>query len=372
MAETVQATAAVLRDKGGAFTLEDVVIGPVRSDELLVRIVASGICHTDLGIRQQKMPIPLPAVLGHEGAGIVEAVGEDVASLRPGDAVVLSYLTCGTCPECAAGQPASCAQLGKLCFAHARPDGSHAVCGRDGEVLSDRFFGQSSFATFAVTNARNVVAVPGDLPLELLAPLGCGIMTGAGAVWNELAVQPGSSFAVFGAGAVGLSALLAARAAGASTIVAIDLVPARLALAAELGATHTINPAEVDDVAATLKALTGAGVDYALDTTGAASVIENAFGALRQRGALGLVACANLQQALSVPHFAMLSGCKRVIGIIEGGGSLQVMIPRMIALYREGRFPFDKLVRFYRFDEINQAVRDCETGDTIKPVLVMR
>lgn len=371
MVGTIEAKAAVLHEKGGDFRLEDVNIGPIRADEVLVRIIATGVCHTDLGIRQQVLPLPLPAVLGHEGSGVIEAIGDAVTSVRPGDPVVLTYMSCGECPECASGRPASCAQLGSLCFAHGRPDGSHALCGHDGEVLGDRFFGQSSFATYAVANERNVVAVSGDVPLELLGPLGCGVMTGAGSVWNELEVRHGTSFAVFGAGAVGLSALIAAKVAGAATIIAVDRVQARLDLALELGATHVINANEVEDVADQIKATTGDGIDFALDTTGIAAVIENAFAALRQRGSLGLVACANAMQPISFPHFPLLSGCKRIIGIIEGGASAHVMIPRIIELYKAGQFPFDKLVRYYNFDQINQAIHDCEAGVAIKPILRM-
>ncbi len=369
MAELTQATAAVLHEKDGAFRLEGVTIGPLRGDEVLVRIVAAGICHTDLNVRQQ-VP-PLPVVLGHEGSGIVEAVGDGVTAVRAGDAVVLTYLSCGDCRECRAGLPASCAQLGRLCFANARPDGSHALCGQDGRVLGDRFFGQSSFATYAVANERNVVVVPKDAPLELLGPLGCGIMTGAGAVWNELEVQPGSGLAVFGAGAVGQSAILAAKVAGAATIIAVDRVAARLELALELGATHAINASEVADIAAQIRQITGDGVDYALDTTGVASVVEQAFTALRQRGTLGLVACLDRAGVLSFSQFAILGGCKGIIGIIEGGGSAQATIPRIISLYQAGQFPFDRLVRFYDFDQINQAVYDCESGEAVKPILRM-
>lgn len=370
MTGTVEAIAAVLYGQGREFRLEDVNVGPLRADEVLVRIVATGICHTDLNVRAQ-IP-PLPVVLGHEGSGVIEAIGESVTSARPGDSVVLTYLSCGDCPECSSGWPASCAKLGSLCFANARPDGSHALRRPNGSALGDRFFGQSSFATYAVANARNVVVVPSDVPLELLGPLGCGVTTGAGAVWNELDVRAGSSFAVFGAGAVGLSAVMAAKVAGAATIIAVDRNQKRLDLALELGATHVVNIVETSDAAAWIGSTIGDGVDYALDTTGVVGVIENAFNALRQRGTLGLVACLDRTLALSFGHFSILGGCRRIIGIIEGGGSALTMIPRLIDLYRAGVFPFDRLVRYYDFEQINQAVRDCESGEVIKPILRMR
>jgi aryl-alcohol dehydrogenase len=371
MTGAVAAIAAVLHEKNGDFALEPVRVGPVRDDEVLVRIVATGICHTDLNVRRQSRSMPLPAILGHEGAGVVEAVGAAVTSVTPGDHVVMSYLSCGECAECRSDQPASCDRFGRLCFASARPDGSHAVCGAEGQVLNDRFFGQSSFATHAVVHERGVIPVGHYLALALLAPLGCGVMTGAGAVWNELQVTPGKSFAVFGAGAVGLSALMAARVSGATTIIAVDLVPGRLELARSLGATHVINPLDNPDVVGQIRCMLGDGVDFALDTTGAAKVIEGAFAALRQRGTLGLVACADVRQRLDLPHFALMTGCKRVIGIIEGGGSARAMIARLVDLHRQGQFPFDRLIRTYPFSAINQAAHDCETGDVIKPVLLM-
>lgn len=369
--QTGDAIAAIVHAPGGRFALQRVRVGDLRDDEVLVEIVASGVCHTDLAVRDQRRAVPLPAILGHEGAGIVRRVGSAVTSVSPSDHVVLSYLSCGACEECVAERTACCAEFGRLCFASARPDGTHAVSGADGEVLSDRFFGQSSFATWAVANERNVVVAPDDLPLELLAPLGCGVMTGAGAVWNALSVTPGSSIAVFGAGSVGLSAVLAARAVDAKIIIAVDRVASRLALARELGATHVIDTTEVEDAAAAVRALIGDGVDKALDTTGAPFVVRDAFRSLRQRGVLAIAATASPTQELAVPQLELMTGCKTIIGVIEGGSNARTMIARILELYRAGRFPFDRLLSFYRFEDINQAIEDCEAGRAIKPVLRM-
>lgn len=371
MEQSIQALAAVVGETGGRFEIEPVRVGPIAPDELLVEIVAVGICHTDLAVRDQRRAVPLPAILGHEGAGIVRATGAAVRSIATGDHVVLSYMSCDCCQECRDGRPASCGHLGKLCFASERPDGSHAVQGRDGRVLSDRFFGQSAFSTWAVASERNAIVVPPDLPLALLAPLGCGVMTGAGAVWNELAVDRGSSLAVFGAGSVGLSAVIAARVSGAAVIVAVDRVAARLALALELGATHAIDTTRVADLPGEIRRLTGDGVQFALDTTGRTDMIDSAFKALRQRGALAIVATGSPTQTLSLPQLDLMTGCKRVIGVIEGGGSARTMIPRILELYRAGRFAFDRLVTFYDFAQINEAVDACEHGVAIKPVLRM-
>jgi aryl-alcohol dehydrogenase len=213
---------------------------------VLVRVVATGVCHTDIIIRDQYYPSPLPAVLGHEGSGVVEAVGSDVAGVAVGDHVVMSFMSCGTCRPCQSGHPGHCGSFFELNFGGGRADGSSASCDAHGHALHDHFFGQSSFGTYAIAHERNVVKVDKDAPLELLGPLGCGIQTGAGAVLSALAVKPGSSFAAFGSGAVGLSAVMAARVAGATTIIAVDVTPSRLALALELGATHAVNSREVD------------------------------------------------------------------------------------------------------------------------------
>jgi aryl-alcohol dehydrogenase len=213
-----QIKAAVVRDKGGPFNLETLTLEGPRRDEVLVRIVASGMCHTDMVARDKVYEVPHPIVLGHEGAGIVEVVGEDVQGVDPGDHVVLSYLPCGRCKPCLLGKPFYCENTYALSFGGARLDGSMATRDAEGKPVHDHFFGQSSFGTLALANERNVVKVPEDAPLELLGPLGCGIQTGAGSVMNALKVGAGTSFVVFGAGAVGLAAVMAASAVGATTV----------------------------------------------------------------------------------------------------------------------------------------------------------
>ncbi len=230
-----------MRGKGGPFQIETLTVDQPRADEVLVRIVATGMCHTDIVIRDQVYPVPLPIVLGHEGAGIIERVGSAVRKVIPGDHVVLSFMSCGHCTRCAMGQPAYCERGHPLCFGGTREDGSTASRDSRSEPVHDHFFGQSSFGTYALANERTVVKVPKDLPLERLGPLGCGIQTGAGSVMNALKIGTGASFTAFGSGSVGLSAVMAARIVGATTIIAVDVVASRLALAKELGATHTVN-----------------------------------------------------------------------------------------------------------------------------------
>lgn len=355
--------AAVVRQPGGPFQLESVAIGQPRDDEVLVQVIATGMCHTDMVARDQIYPVPLPLVLGHEGSGVVEAVGAEVSKVAPGDHVVMSYLPDGECRACLEGAPASCEYFNEMNFSGQRPDGSHALEDSQGRALNDRFFGQSSFAAYALANQRNVVKVPKDVPLELLGPLGCGIQTGAGAVLNALQVSAGDSFAAFGGGAVGLSAVMAARVAGATTIVAIDLVESRLELAKTLGATHVINSGKEDPVAL-LKQLTDGGVDCALDSTGVTAVIRQAVLALRPRGTCVVVGASKPGANVELDINDFMQGCKRLRGSVA-----DMFIPRLVELYRQGRFPFDKLIKLYPFDQINEAAADSEKGVTLKPVI---
>jgi aryl-alcohol dehydrogenase len=361
-------TAAVIRRKGGPFRLERLRLDAPRADEVQVRLAASGICHTDLVMRDD--PGPGAIVLGHEGAGVVERVGRGVRKLAPGDHVVLSFLSCGACRFCTEGRPARCRCLLDLNFSGTRPDGSTPLraSGKPGRRVRGRFFAQSSFATHALAHERSAVKVPKDVPLELLGPLGCGIQTGAGAVMNSLAVDAGSSFAVFGAGGVGLSAVMAVRVVGAATIVAVDRVASRLQLAAELGATLTVNARHEDAVTA-IRAATGDGADFTLDTTGNPQVIRQAVAALGPSGACGILGASPEGATLGAAIDDVLGGSKSIRGIIEGDSVPDLFIPKLIELFREGRFPFDRLVRFYDFEAINQAVRDSEAGTTVKPIL---
>lgn len=362
----------MVRQKGGPFQIEDLVQGEPRSDEVLVRVVATGMCHTDMVARDQLYDVPLPVVLGHEGSGIVEEVGASVKKVAVGDHVVLTYMWCGHCKPCLHGDLTYCNNFYMLNFGGVREDGSTSTYESDDkrEPIHDHFFGQSSFGTFALVNERNVIKVPKDAPLELLGPLGCGIQTGAGAVMNALKVTPGSSFAAFGGGAVGLSAIMAARVAGATTIIAADVVPSRLALAMELGATHTVNSRETDPVEAVRK-ITGGGADFTLESSGRPAVLRQAIDALSVRGTCGIVGAPALGTEASFDVNGVMTTGKRIIGIVEGDSKPDLFIPALVELYTQGRFPFDKLVKFYPLDQINQAAEDSEKGITIKPIIRM-
>ncbi|HXP30414.1 MAG TPA: NAD(P)-dependent alcohol dehydrogenase [Stellaceae bacterium] len=356
--------AAIARAEPRELAIETVDLAPPRADEILVRLVASGVCHTD--IKARDIGSPTPIVLGHEGAGIVEATGAAIVKVKAGDPVVMTYNSCGTCPSCLAHAPTYCYELRARNFGGLRADGTSPIS-RQGERIHANFFGQSSFASHALCTERNVVKVAGDAPLELLGPLGCGIQTGAGAVINAFGLRPGRSIAVFGAGAVGISAMMAARLSGAAQIIAVDVIGHRLKTALDLAATHAVNSREEDALAA-IKRITGHGVDFALDTSGVVAVMQQAFESLGARGTCGIIASGAVNElTISIRH--LMGGGRRLVGIIEGESNPDLFIPMLIELYRQGRFPFDKLVKFYPFERINEAIHDSETGATIKPVL---
>ncbi|GAA3669290.1 NAD(P)-dependent alcohol dehydrogenase [Microbacterium marinilacus] len=361
--------AAVAEELGSPLEIRELALDEPRANEVQVRMTATGVCHTDAVVRDGWIPTTLPLVLGHEGAGVVERVGAAVTHLQPGDHVVLSVNSCGACRSCLAGHPAYCEDSYAHNFAGGRIDGSSAFSADDGSVVRSHFFGQSSFAEVVNASVRSVVKIPDDFPLELAGPLGCGIQTGAGAVLNVLRPAPGGSFVVFGAGAVGMSALLAAVAGRVGTIVAVDVNDGRLALARELGATHTINGSSEDAVARILE-ITGGGVQTALDTTGNAAVFRQMVAALGVAGhaaALG-AASAGSEGVIDLP--TALSRGIRITWVVEGDAVPQLFIPELIALHRAGQFPYDRLVKTYPFDDIATAFADSESGEVLKPVVV--
>ena len=346
--------------------IETLDIEEPRACEILVRMVATGICHTDINVHVRDRS-PKPIVLGHEGAGIVERVGSGVTRLVPGDPVVLSVNFCGTCPSCQRNEHSYCYEVLPRNFGGLRPDGSTPLA-KEGAPIHARFFGQSSFATYSLADAASAVKVPADVPLEVLGPLGCGIQTGAGAVINSLRVGPGHSIAIFGTGAVGLSAVMAARLVGAARIIAVDIVPARLALASELGATDTID-SSAGDAGQKVRELTRTGVDFTFNTTRSAAVFSQAMACLAPRGVAGFVAAP--LEPWTPEMFHILAGGRTLRGILGGDSTPGMFIPLLIEYFRQGRLPFDRLIRFYRFQDIQQAFHDLEKGTTIKAVLRM-
>ena len=352
-----QIQAAVLRKRGGPLKIESLEMEGPREDEVLVRLVASGICHTDIDFVDGWEEADNAVVLGHEGAGLVERVGKKVKSFKRGDHVVLSYQSCGQCRQCRIGHPAHCQHFYEANFGFQRLDGSNAMQ-RSG--VRGHFFGQSSFATHSLATERNLVKVTKELPLEVLAPLGCGLQTGAGTVMNSLRVSRGASLAVFGTGAVGLAAVMAARLAGADPIIGVDRKPKRLTLALQLGATHTIDNRR-DDVTTRIVQITGRGVDHVVETTASPEMHRLAIEVLNPHGVVALLTGETGTDSLPEG--------RRTLGIHEGDAVPQQFIPKLIQLYREGKFPYDRLLKFYGFGDINRAMADARRGDTIKPVL---
>lgn len=368
---TTQARAAICRGHDHPFTIEPVELADLRPDELLVRVVACGICHTDLAVRDAQLPVPLPVVLGHEGAGVVEAVGSEVTVAKPGDRVVMSFNSCGHCPSCAVEAPTYCYNFFPNNWSGRRADGSPSMT-LTGEPMNANFFGQSAFATHAIAHERNVARVPDSaagIPLERLAPIGCGLMTGAGAVLRSMKVRAGLPLVVFGAGTVGMAAIMAAKIAGADPIIAVDVNDTRLALATELGATHAFNAK--NDAGARIRELCPAGVGYAFDTTGINSVIEQAWGLLAPKGIVGMVGASDPADDLTFNEAQFMGGGRTVMGILGGDSDGEPFLRELIEHHLAGRFPHDRLIETFPFERINEAIEASESGRVVKAVLVI-
>ncbi|TGS71713.1 NAD(P)-dependent alcohol dehydrogenase [Mesorhizobium sp. M3A.F.Ca.ET.201.01.1.1] len=360
--------AAVARAPHDLLNMETLELEAPRADEILIKLVATGICHTDIAMRDQIFPVPQPIVLGHEGAGVVVNVGSAVRTIVAGDHVVMSFDYCGICESCREHAPQYCDAYFEHNFAGRRHDGSTCLSHGQERVYSN-FFGQSSFASHALCRERNVVRVPNDVPLKILGPLGCGIQTGAGAVINSFAIGIGQSIAVFGLGTVGLSAVMAAKLRGAKTIIGIDLHANRRDLAIELGATDVLDGRD-HDISRRIKSITGNGVNFAFDTTGLPAVIRAAVDSMAHRGVCGIVGAAAPGTEMALDVMDIMTAGRSIRGIVEGDANSQLFIPHLIELQRQGRFPFEKLMTFYDFVEINRAIADTESGKVIKPVLV--
>lgn len=362
----METTAAVLRGGHEPFVIETLTVDDHRADEVLVRMVGAGMCHTDLLMRD--LPPEFfagPQVYGHEGAGVVEAVGADVSHVSPGDHVVLSFNSCGTCPACSTDRPACCFDFGLHSMSGARPDGSKAFTDANGEPVGSHYFGQSSFAELSVVAARSVVKVDPSFDIAKLGPLGCGVQTGAGTIMNSFDMKEGQSLVVAGAGALGLSAIMAAKVVGAGEIIAIDRHANRLELAEHFGATATLS-VEPDQLAGAIQEATGRGADFAFDTTGNAAVVKGCLEGLNNIGTIGLAGVGFGD--LTFDYLSMISG-KRIMGIMEGDAVPETFIPHLAQLNAEGKFPFDELIQTFPIGDINDAESASASGEVIKPVL---
>jgi aryl-alcohol dehydrogenase len=363
----MEITAAVVETLDGPFELQTLDLDEPGPGEVLVRLVATGICHTDGLARHGDLPFPLPGVLGHEGAGVVAAIGSDVTEFNVGDAVIIGWPSCGRCRHCLAGEPRYCLRLGEVLVGGGRLDGSTAFHRHDGGIVSSHFFGQSSFATYSLVTAAALVRIPPGLPIELMGPLACGISTGAGAIFNTAQPAPGSSVAIFGVGTVGLAAIMAARNTPATRIIAVDRHESRLRLARELGATHTVDVGALDAVAA-IKDICGGPADYALECTGVVHVVRQAADSVGMLGMCILIGGAPAGAEFSLDHISTLWG-KRIVGVLGGGRRSAELMGCIMALYAQGRFPFDRLVQYFDLADVQQALERSYSGEVIKPVL---
>jgi len=363
----VRVIAAVMPERSGRWSLEALELADPGPHEVLVRVVASGICQTDVHARDGYFPVPWPAVYGHEGTGVVERVGAAVKEVAPGDHVIMANPSCGECANCREGYEAYCARSLEIKLCGLRMDGSIALRKGDAPVHGS-FFQQSSFSTVALATERNVIKVARDAPLDILAAFPCGVNTGAGAVMNVLQPRPGDAFAVFGAGTVGLAGLMAAKLRGCDPIIAVDVFDNRLALARELGATHVVSASRTDVAAEVRRIAGGRGVRFSLEAAGVPAALRAAVDALAPRGVCCLVGSA--RAGVDAPlEMGTLQQGRVVRGCIQGESVVREFLPKLVGLYRAGQLPVDRLVRRYEFAAINEAVADMLSGTTIKAVL---
>ncbi len=364
----MQASAAVMSERYGRWTIETLDVAEPGPQEVRVRVVASGICQTDVHARDGFFPIPCPAVFGHEGAGVVERVGRAVTSLKPGDPVIMANPSCGACSDCLAGFETYCSQAPVLKQSGYRADGTSLSFSRGNEPIYGSFFQQSSFASITIAMARNTIRVPDDVPLDILAAFPCGVNTGAGAVMNVLKPHPGDSYVAFGTGTVGFAGLLAAKLSGCNPIIAVDLFDARLALALDLGATHTVNAKDPKLVEEVRRLAGGRGAQFCLEAADFPEALRAAVDVLAPRGTACLVGSAGAGVDVQLEMRAIQQG-RVVRGCVQGESDVQTFLPHLIALYRDGKLPIERLVRHYPHIAINDAVADMLAGTTIKAVL---
>lgn len=359
--------AAVCYEYKTPLVIEELDLAEPRMEEVMIRMVGTGVCPTDSHAQEHgwhgwnKMPM----VFGHEGSGVVEKVGPGVTEFKEGDHVIVSYPYCGKCEYCLTGRPYYCPECIGMIHGGSMADGFRPFS-KNGKPINN-FFGASTFTTHTVSNARNLAKVDPDLDLLPLGPLACGFLTGAGTVLNEFKPLPGSRIAVFGIGGVGLSALMAAKVFNCGTIIGIDIVESRLELAKELGATHVINSKEVGDVQQAIMDITGGqGVQYVVETTAAAPVVKTALSSLGIDGVLAMVGTPTKYEFDNL--FFELYG-KRIVAINMGQSHPKITIPQLVDWFKRGIYPIEKLVKYYPFEEINQAMADSKSGKTIKPVI---
>jgi NDMA-dependent alcohol dehydrogenase len=365
----MKASAAVLFEVGQRLSIREVEVAPPRAGEVLLKMAAGGVCHSDLHVMTGHLVGALPAILGHEGAGVVAEVGPGVTSVKPGDHVIpLWRVSCGACEYCTGGRPALCPEGMQIRLTGRLGDGTTRFS-LDGKEIR-HFAGVSSFAEYTVVPERAALKIPDDLPLERAALLGCAVVTGVGAVINCARVRPGSSMVVFGAGGIGLNVIQGGAIAGAERIIAVDVVERKLGYARQFGATHTVDAAAGDPVAQVRDLTGGRGVDYAFEAIGLTTVMRQAYDCLAKRGLAVIVGVSPMTAEVSVPVMSLVFEERALTGSIYGSSRPRTDIPRLIGLYRAGRLKLDELLtRTYPFREINEAYAALERGEVARSVV---
>ena len=365
---TLKIKAAVVRE-AGKLEVEELELGKPRWGEVLVKLLASGICHTDASALNMQVPGKYPMVLGHEGVGIVEEIGPGVESLLPGDRVILSFPSCGRCEECLEGRPYACDKSTELFFHGVYADGDRRITDAKGEKVG-ALFGQGSLADHCIVAERNAVKADPEVELKALCSLACGAQTGAGAVLNKMKPSPGDAIAVFGCGAVGISAIMAAKLSGCGTIIGVDVVPSRLELSLECGATHVIHGRDCPDIAGEIRRLTGGkGVRFALEASGVPALVPQMLAGMRKEGLAVLVSFLSGPVELDATML-FVGPCVSFAGTVEGASNPQLFIPKLVQFFKEGRLPVDRLATYYPFAEVRRAFEESRTGKAIKPIVV--
>jgi S-(hydroxymethyl)glutathione dehydrogenase/alcohol dehydrogenase len=361
--------AAVVREQN-QFAIETVSLDPPKATEVLIRMRAAGVCHSDLHNMRGNLRTKPPFVLGHEGAGIVEAVGSAVTHVKPGDHVLVKWLPAdGTCPACREGHANLCERLAATTFRGWLPDGTSRLTSQDGQVLR-HLLSAATMAEYAVVDQASAIPIPEGIPFEVAAIIGCAVMTGIGAVVKTARVSAGSSAAVIGCGGVGLSAIVGCRLAGCHPIVAVDVMDSKLDFAKRFGATHTVNASGID-VAEALRSLTPPGPEYVFDMVGSPSTVQQAVLAVKPAGSVVVAGLHAAKGDVPVPAGALVFQDKRVLGSFAGSMQPQVDLPRLVEMYLSGRLPLDAFIsQRYDLTELGTAFADMESGTIVRGVIV--
>ncbi|KAK4052989.1 hypothetical protein OIO90_004113 [Microbotryomycetes sp. JL221] len=366
--------AYVLQGKDAPFEWKSIELDEPQPNELLIQVIACGVCHTELSVQNGAFPSPFPALTGHEGAGKVIKVGSKVTRAQIGDQVLLSFSSCQECGLCDSGHPAACATWADWNFGRLRNTdvGNKAAAkGQDGKDIYGHFFGQSSLGRHALVVESSVVKVPQGIDVKTLAPLGCGLQTGAGGVMNVLKPTKDDTVLITGLGAVGMGAMFAAAALNVERIIVVDIVESRLELAKQLGATHAIN-GKTQDVVAEVKKISkhGIGATKVLEATGVVAVLKTAYEATANRG--HVVSCGTPGPGNNVPIdiFTNVVTSRTYSGCSEGDSNPPEFIPKLIKLFEQGKFPIDKISKQFNYKDLDKAIHAMHTGETIKPIMI--